>query len=156
MTPDLLPPRFATKIRVDGDCWIFTGAVNSRGYGCIAVDGDGTTRLARRASYELLVGPIPDGLTIDHLCTVKRCCNPKHLEPVTSAENNRRAREMGLTPFPPHAARNAVKTHCLNGHPFSGDNTFIDKNGWRVCVVCRRARDRKLRIGQLKRRAVTA
>lgn len=148
MTPDLLPANFAKKIRVDEvvGCWIFMGAVNSRGYGCIAVDGDGSTRLAHRAAYELLVDRIPAGMTIDHfLCFNKRCCNPAHLEVVTRAENARRAFETGLARVPEQALRNAAKTHCPKGHPYSGDNLRVASNGDRFCRECRRAYDQRRR-----------
>lgn len=85
--------------------------------------------LAHRKSYEILVGPIPGGLTIDHLCRNRACINPAHMEPVTNAENTRRAA--------------ALRTHCIKGHPLEGDNVRIQvrKNGWRsrVCVSCARA-----------------
>lgn len=75
-----------------GPCWIWTGNVHpTTGYGHFVRKGV-RTPLAHRASYELLVGPIPTGLQIDHLCMVKACVNPAHLEPVTPAENTRRAR----------------------------------------------------------------
>ena len=80
--------RFWAKVRVSGDCWEWTGATNSRGYGCLVRDKRGY--LAHRYAYTLAVGPIPDGLTIDHLCGNKRCVRPEHLEPVTVAENIRR------------------------------------------------------------------
>jgi HNH endonuclease len=68
----------------DGDCWRWTGDVSVRGYGRIK------RRAAHRVSYELFVGPIPAGMTIDHLCFNTRCVNPAHLEPVTAEENLRR------------------------------------------------------------------
>lgn len=146
MTPDLLPLRFAAKVRIDADgCWIFTAAINSSGYGLIAVDGDGSTRLAHRASYELLVGPIPAGLALDHLCLVKRCVNPTHLEPVTSAENNRRAVAAGLA-YPTLAAINATKKHCPQGHAYDTANTYISPKGHRFCITCRRASDKSRRL----------
>lgn len=84
--------RLWSHVTADGDCWIWRGAVNSRGYGTICIAG--RTRLVHRVSFESLVGPIPNGLTIDHVhergCTSKRCVRPDHLEPVTRAENNRR------------------------------------------------------------------
>lgn len=73
-----------------GPCWTWTGGLQSRGYGCVCHDI--RTRTTHKLAYELLVGPVPDGLTLDHLCENKVCCNPRHLEPVTSAENYRRFR----------------------------------------------------------------
>ena len=103
--------------RSDG-CWQWTGATDGHGYGRISLGrrGDGHAK-AHRVAYEFYVGPIPDGLTIDHLCRNPSCVNPDHLEPVTHRENVLRG-----TGFP---ARNAQKTHCKNGHPFDADNTLI-------------------------------
>lgn len=139
----LLPGNFAKKISPDSDgCWIFTGALNSKGYGCIAVDGDGSIRLAHRAAYELLVDRIPEGMTIDHLCLVKACCNPAHLEVVGRAENSLRALPDGFVPV--QAQRNAGKTHCKRGHEFTEENTRIHPTrGYRICVTCKRELDRE-------------
>lgn len=95
--------RFWAKVTKTETCWLWTGAVTSRGYGCVGIGGK--RYLTHRVAYEALVGPIPAGLTIDHVkprCTSKLCCNPAHLEPVTQAENNRRAA--------------ALITHCKRGH----------------------------------------
>jgi hypothetical protein len=92
-TVDQLPPRMRAKIHISGECWLWTGAVTSSGYGSFAYQG--RTQSTHRLAYELLVGPIPDGLTIDHLaepCGNKLCCNPVHMEPVTRLENYRRWR----------------------------------------------------------------
>jgi hypothetical protein len=96
---DSLPARMVRKIDASGECWTWVGAVTSRGYGSFGYEGRiwSTHRLA----YELLVGAIPAGLTIDHLCRNKLCCNPAHLEPVTLAENLRRARMSQFYPPSP-------------------------------------------------------
>ena len=82
------PANMNCRVRVTDGCWHWRGAVTSSGYGCVAYEG----RLwsTHRLAYELLSGPIPDGLQIDHLCRNKLCCNPQHLEPVTAQENRRR------------------------------------------------------------------
>lgn len=80
--------RFWAKVDKSGGCWVWTGACNSDGYGNFLFEG--ANWRAHRWSYERLVGPIPDGLVIDHLCCVTRCVNPAHLEPVTHLENVRR------------------------------------------------------------------
>ena len=115
-------------------CWAWTGAVQSRGYGCVGVNR--RSQLTHRVSYELLVGPIEVGLQIDHLCRNKRCCNPAHLEPVTAKTNMERTDR-------------AEKTHCVHGHPLSGD-TLIIKNyasglTKRNCRECHKQRLRKCR-----------
>lgn len=71
-------------------CWLWTGTIERTGYGRFWLGG--RQEIAHRASYALLIGPIPEGLTIDHLCRVRACVNPDHLEPVTLAENIRRER----------------------------------------------------------------
>jgi hypothetical protein len=89
--------------------------------------------LAHRASYEAFIGPIPDGMTIDHLCRNRKCVNPSHLEAVPMRVNVLRG--VGVT------AKNAVKTHCVNGHEFNDQNTYSDSKG-RSCRACKRERFR--------------
>lgn len=111
-------------------CWLWTGSINGHnGYGGLKMR-DGTVILVHRLSYELLVGPIPKGLEIDHLCRVRNCVNPAHLEPVTKTENWRR----GISIF----AINARKTHCKSGHEFTTENTYIMADGGRSCRICMR------------------
>ena len=134
----------------ENGCWIFQGA-KVRGYGRFAIGtktrGDRVLTSPHRVAYMYFVGPIPDGLELDHLCRVPACCNPDHLEPVTSSENVRRG-----TSLP---AVNARKTHCKRGHPFDEANTMIDCNGSRQCRVCRNLRQRmnRARGGRSDRRA---
>lgn len=129
MTPDLLPEKLAARIVVDDNgCWMWQGAKTRKGYGMTG------SRPAHRITYTLLVGPIPSGLQIDHLCRVPGCCNPEHLEPVTALENNRRA---------PGWLGN--KTHCKHGHPFAGENLRFTPEGYRRCVTCEKANADKYR-----------
>jgi hypothetical protein len=118
-------------------CWLWKGAATSAGYGEIHVPGRGG-RLAHRFLYEMLRGPIPDGLQLDHLCRVRCCVNPDHLEPVTCRDNLRRsplvARMRG------ESQRN--KTHCPAGHPYDATNTYWYRNR-RNCRECSRIRRRK-------------
>lgn len=76
-------------------CWPWVGARNSAGYGVVRING--INHLAHRVAYERTVGPIPEGLTIDHLCRTRSCCNPAHMEPVTREENGRRGELVRLT-----------------------------------------------------------
>lgn len=112
-----------------GGCLVWTARLNHEGYGRFWLRGKQVQ--AHRAAYELLVGPIPDGLQIDHGCRNRRCINPHHLEPVTARENVMR----GNTP----AAENAAKTACLRGHVFDEANTYISPKGSRECRACRNA-----------------
>lgn len=127
--------RFWSRVDKADACWIWSGYVNSEGYGRLKFDG--RLRLAHRVAYALIRGPIPDGLTLDHLCGVKACVNPAHLEPVTAAVNYRRAVDAGLL------ARNGdgqrQKTHCPKGHPYDAVNTYVTPSGSRDCRTCRAA-----------------
>ena len=110
------------------------------GYGLIKVGGKHV--VAHRMAYELLVGPIPEGMEIDHVkargCLSRSCCNPDHLEPVTHAENVRRSD----SPFF-NGTYFGRKTHCPKGHQYTEENTFR-YNGSRRCKECIRAYNRKL------------
>lgn len=119
----------------ENGCWIWTAALNNHGYGT-TVGVDKRHAYAHRLSYELHVGPIPDGMSLDHLCRTPACVNPDHLEPVTQRENVLR----GRGPF----ARNAAKTHCIRGHAYTPENTYYrrDRIG-RMCRECNRLRDRR-------------
>lgn len=123
----MLPERIATKIRIEGDCWQWTGSYAGNGYG--GTWRDGRHCRAHRAVWELLVGPIPEGMTLDHLCRNRRCVNPAHLEVVTMRENILR----GESP----SARHARQTHCKHGHPYEGANLYLAPgNGQRKCRIC--------------------
>lgn len=104
-------------------CWEFTGPLHEKGYGRMLVDGRHTR--PHRVMYEDWFGPIPDGLTIDHLCLNKRCVNPAHLEAVTRAENTLRA-----------WLQRPLPTHCRMGHPYDNANTYVRPNGKRRCRIC--------------------
>ena len=109
-------------------CWIWTGAVVEDGYGLIAYER--TTKRAHRIMYEVAKGPIPDGYELDHLCRIRCCVNPDHLEPVTTKVNIMRG--LGL------AAMSARRTHCVKGHEYTPENTvFKTYARGRHCVKCR-------------------
>lgn len=121
--------------KADG-CWLWTGTKHNEGYGRVSFRG--TKAFAHRTSYERFVGPIPEGLTIDHLCRNKSCVNPAHLEAVTRKENAFRGNCI--------AAQNANKTHCKNGHEFSPENTRRVRHRYgigRACIACTREKARQ-------------
>lgn len=118
-----------TTINPETGCWEWTGARLPTGYGMLR-DGARVVR-AHRASYELLVGPILEGLVLDHLCRVRHCINPAHLEPVTQQINTLRGEGF--------AAVNAAKANCPRGHLLTPENTYTDARGSRSCRICRRA-----------------
>lgn len=121
---------FWSHVRFGFGCWRWTGSFYKDGYGQVGSTKFNSKR-AHRVAYELLVGPIPEGMVLDHLCRHTWCQNPRHLEPVTHAENIRRG--VG------RPAQNARKTHCKNGHPFDRVNI----NGERFCSVCTREYQRR-------------
>lgn len=127
-----LEERFWEKVEKTDKCWIWKGARCGKGglYGHIKVDG--RMQRAHRVAYELCVGPITDGLTLDHLCRNTRCVNPKHLEPVSNKENCLR----GISP----AAVNSKKKTCPKGHEYD-----VEVSGKRRCSVCDRESTKRLR-----------
>ncbi len=126
--------RFWAKVQKTHTCWPWEGAKDRSGYGVFHIgsrkDGTRCNVIAHRWVWEQEHGPIPSGLQIDHLCRNRACQNTAHMELVTSAENTRRGEW-------------ANKTHCPQGHPYSGDNLYIDPKGWRHCRTCRKERMRK-------------
>lgn len=140
------------------ECWEWTGSnidgrhrKGSRGYGQFRQRRNGVdaTWRAHRAAYELLVGPIPEGLVIDHLCMNTLCCNPQHLEAVTSAENTRRAARANRGDRRrdhPDVGKPGFPTHCRNGHALTAENTAIyAATGGPACRTCRRAKAQRWR-----------
>lgn len=120
-----------------GPCWLWL-AGKTNGYGRFnQVKPKRTSLLAYRVAYELTVGPIPDGMELDHLCRVRACVNPAHLEVTDHRTNTLR----GDAP----TAVNARKTHCVNGHEFTPENTGPQSNGGRRCRTCDRARPARRR-----------
>lgn len=126
--------RFWAKVDKSGECWLWTGVTNAGGYGRFTIGYSNI--MAHRWSYENAVGPIPEGLQIDHLCSVKRCVNPEHLEAVTGRVNTLRA------PNAP-ATIHAAQTHCAHGHEFTAENTYTPSGGGRYCRTCRAEREAK-------------
>ena len=136
-----LPVGFWEKVdrRGPDECWPWTAGLTSAGYGQCSIGP--RKLLAHRVAYEAEVGPIPSGLQLDHVrergCVMRHCCNPAHLEPVTSRENTLRGRNI--------AASRAQQTHCSSGHEFTESNTYVKPNGCRDCRTCKAERQRILR-----------
>lgn len=139
--------RFWPKVdrRGESECWLWTAAKNNKGYGMFGLGGK--LVLAHRFAYELLVGPVPEGLVLDHVknrgCTSTLCVNPAHLEPVTRGENVLR----GDGPV----AQLARQTHCQRGHELGGENTI--RGCGRRCKTCVNERRRALRAVQAQEEA---
>lgn len=125
-----LAKRFWESVLITPSCWLWLGRVNSTGYGQ-TTQGERHQVLVHRWSYEHFHGPIPIGLVIDHLCRNPQCVNPAHLEAVTQRTNLLRGKGA--------SARNAAKTHCIRGHEFTAENTYI-RSGKRQCRICVRLR----------------
>lgn len=138
--PADLPDYMRQRIVVDGNgCWIWQVSLDRAGYGRATLSMPGTTArrwYSHRLAYMLLVGPIPEGLQLDHLCRVPACCNPSHLEPVTASENVRRGTAADYW---------RSKTHCPRQHPYDEANTRVDKQGRRFCRTCAREHMRRQR-----------
>ena len=140
MTRDQQIERFWSYVEKTEDCWVWTRGLDRHGYGQFRFEGK--TRRAHRLAYEVVVGPIPEGLQLDHRCHVadecvglpcphRRCVNPAHLLPVTHRENSLRGNGVSRA--------NHLKTHCDYGHEFTTENTLIRPDrGSRVCRACLR------------------
>ena len=131
--------RFWAKVNKTPTCWLWTGSGTLDGYGQLYVDG--RKNYVHRISYEIHVGRVPDGLVLDHLCRVRRCVNPAHLEAVTNRENVLR----GAIPS---------STVCVNGHERTAGNIDASR-GWRECLLCKRNRDTKKNAIRSERRALS-
>jgi hypothetical protein len=127
--------RVLEKIDLGDGCWEWNAHRGTTGYGEVGIDGHKLN--AHRVVYEILVSPIPEGLTIDHLCRNRACVRPDHLEPVDERTNILRGEGMG--------ARYARRDACDSGHAYDLLNTYFRPDGARVCKSCRREIDRKRR-----------
>lgn len=129
---------FWDRVDKSGDCWEWTGIRNRGGYGLYVLSGPTRPRKARmahRVAYEALVGPIPEGLDLDHLCRNRGCVRPDHVEPVSHRVNTLRGNTL--------TAINAAKTHCKRDHEFTPENTYRHKDGRRECWTCKRENRRR-------------
>lgn len=124
--------RLQAKLEQRGDCLVWTGRLEKKGYGRFR-GPDGKKIYVHKFAYILAHGNFPEGLVTDHICRNPACCNPSHLEAVTNVENIKRG-EVGRV--------NRNKKMCKNGHPFDEENTYF-YNGKRGCKICRRINGRK-------------
>lgn len=128
-----LPDRFLEKITIDSsECWIWNSVKDAGGYGLFRVNGKWVK--THRYTFEMAGGTLNESLVIDHLCKVRECCNPHHLEQVTMGENTRRGNAVKN-----RKAQAATITKCVQGHEFTPDNTYEYK-GRRMCKACRASR----------------
>ena len=142
------PPevRFWRKVNKTDGCWLWTAAKDDNGYGRFREKGrSGPAKLAHVFAYETLIGPVPEGKELDHICRNPSCVNPAHVEPVTHKVNVQRGLS-GKVNNPMTA-----KTHCPQGHPYDERNTYVNRQGKRECRTCHRERTR-LRRGSIARR----
>lgn len=133
--------RFWARVDKTTMCWLWLGPLHN-GYGSVRGLRPGSSTTPHRVAYELLVGPIPKGLQIDHLCRTRNCVNPCHLEPVTPRVNTFRGYSRSVA--------NAAKTHCPRGHPYDWENTYRSKDGHRHCRACGREKARAARGNSTK------
>lgn len=139
--PDLIIRQiFVNKV---SGCWEWKGCCNDGGYGLVYWSVAKRQVRVHRLIYTLLKSEIPNGLSIDHLCRVRHCCNPDHLEAVSTKVNTLRGETL--------ASRKSQQTHCIHGHPLEGENLYIHpKRGTRLCKRCMNetsARRRKDGVG---------
>jgi HNH endonuclease len=125
---------FWNRVDASGDCWLWTGRLRASGYSEVRLYPL-EERLVHRVAWFLLCGPVPAGLTLDHLCRVRHCVNPDHLEPVTQQENNRRSQS--------RSAKLGRQVKCRRGHDFDKANTYVNVQGKRRCRACQRILERQ-------------
>ena len=136
---------FWAKVQPTGFCWDWIARTTKDGYGLFHVDRFGHTRVAHRIAYTLLVGEIPEGLELDHLCRNKACVNPDHLEPVTQQVNRDRVPFVNLPGgLPPWVVSGKnVTGFCKHGHEYTDENTYVYPDGRTECRTCKRGHRRK-------------
>jgi hypothetical protein len=127
----------SVDVRGEDDCWLWLKSVGSHGYGQAswATNGKSAGTTAHRVAWMAAIGPIPDGLTVDHRCRVRRCCNPRHLRLLANVDN---ARDNGQ----------GKKATCPRGHPYVGDNLYVTPRGHRRCRACAAIHRRNLLGGK--------
>jgi len=143
--------RLEEDVDRSGACWLWKRHVRRDGYAFMQIattPGAVKAIFVHRASWEHYRGPIPEGMTVDHLCRVRHCLNPEHLQLVTPRVNTLRGSSQ--------PAINAKKTHCKRGHPLSGENLYVSRKGFRQCRMCvrrrRQAAARRMRAAAAQKR----
>ena len=124
---------------MESACWVWEGSDSGNGYGRISVAG--RTRAVHILVYEIYIGPVPEGLVLDHDCRNRLCCNPEHLIPRTNLENTL----IGEGP----TAINARKVECKRGHPLEGDNVITRNRNGRVHRECRKCKNFRAQLARL-------
>jgi len=140
-----LPKRFWAKVEVgEAGCWLWMSYVDPSGYARFFLGGK--SRYGHVLAYAELVGPVAGGLDLDHLCRVRACVNPAHLEPVTRSVNISR----GTAHLSLHALNfeRMSRTHCPQGHPYEGANLILKRSGARACRACKNANDAMYRAAK--------
>lgn len=140
---------FWSRVKKTEECWLWTGSKTSSGYGLHCTKHKGGKKIASRAIWESVNGPIPAGLLVCHRCDNPPCVRPDHLFIGTQSDNMRDASEKGRMSFP-----HARWTHCKKGHPLTFDGTILRANGRRRCRVCITIHNQKL-VEQRKRKSET-
>jgi hypothetical protein len=136
--------RFWPKVDAEGDCWVWTKYRDKDGYGTFTAAGPGKSTRVHKFAWQTLVGEVPDGYELDHLCRNRPCCNPDHLEVVTHAENMRRTDATAQK----LKYKASQRTHCKRNHPYSGRNLVMD-GGQRRCRTCRNDAQRERKRGRM-------
>lgn len=143
--------RFLSKIRREGGHWLWTGYIHPNGYsGTFRING--RAEYGHRAAYILFKGDMPEGAVIDHLCRVRHCVNPAHLEAVTQKENMRRGNASAAVALS-NRKRVADMTHCRSGHEYTTENTKYEprkgnRRPSRRCIACQKAGYRRRKYGE--------
>lgn len=134
--PESVPARIRKRIKRDEktSCWLWTGCI-CEGYGHAKLGG--LVRKVHRIIYEAVNGKVKDGMVLDHLCRVRHCCNPEHLEEVTQQENFDRGNG---------TLHQTQKTTCPKGHLYDKENTYVTKKGQRMCRACHMLKERERRL----------
>lgn len=136
--------RFWSRVdKTESGCWEWTAGKLASGYGSFR--SANRAHVSHKFAWELLRGPVPEGLDLDHLCRNRACCNPDHLEPVTRQENLRRGWGARL--------KNGMTTQCIHGHEYTPENTYVNPRGQWKCRTCRKVQKDRWDAARAEERA---